>query len=608
MSQQTFDQFCSDEAVRQTLRGHRVPHAASNPTAYSQWMTHARRTFEAMMLPSAPSPFAFDEVSWEVCPLPSLGQIKTSVAVLTSSPSSTTSAPTAAQQQLQQQQSYAALYRFTPVNEIEALLQCHEVLLRLFFHNVLCVLELSKEERLHQHLKAASPSRSMNGNLPSSNSSEEDEFKRRRQTLQRTIKFTQDSLKKTQSRVQELDHSGTLGPQPGRYCHVHVLTELFSFYRLLRNNVVSIPPEKRRVFVETSQLVAKRYRGDAFADLSNALSEATSSLSSSSTDAAPSTVATAAGSAIDTEQLRVLGVLAAVTVPYQFPSLTGPALRATFPEAPEPSAVLVPVPGAVVVGDDGGDELKQSSVSDDATSDDDDIESVDEHRTAEQAPVAPPLAPTATTAHQPHHTLKRTAVLLHSGRMDAPTYTKPVPHQQHISVPAAKRPREDDVVISDDDVPLGDIVRDNKAVVIKDTTRIIAQQKHYQHPIAAALPAPARVMAAPPAAMNVVVVRAPTAAATAAVPYPCRSKYHADYVADPKKHASKECQFCSVCHMMELLFNGCKFLCCWKHEPTPRKIQQHLKAFPAVYRLADQRMQDWSRGVFPDPTELPPRR
>jgi hypothetical protein len=481
----------------------------------------------------------------------------------------------------QQQKKYELLHRFAPVGEIEALLQCHEVLLRMFFHSMLSVLELSKEERLHQNLTAASPSgRAVNAGSPDE---QVDEFKHRRQALQRTIKFTQESLKKTQSRVQELDHSGTLGPQPGRYCHVHVLTELFSFYRLLRNNLSSIPQEKRRMFMETSQLVSQRYRGDAFLNLSNALSAAASDTQLSQPTQA---------SILDTEQLRALGVLAAVTVPYQFPSITGPALRGAFPDAQEPSATLVPVAGAVTVSADDAAGEQQKSPDDDCTDDDDDdddIESVDGTKAPPSVAPPPPPPPTVrpSTLNQ-----KRTAVLLHSGTMDAPTKTTA---QQNASGNIlAKRPRED-VVVSDDevDVALGDIVRGKPVSMSRAPDLGNGGSSLPRRPTATQIPAAAPV--------NVVV------RATAAIPYPCRSKYHADFVSDPKKHASKECQFCSVCHMMELLFNGCKMLCCWKHEPTPRKIQQHLKAFPHVYRLADQRMHDWSRGVFPDPIELPRR-
>jgi hypothetical protein len=581
MSQQySFEQYCNDEAVRQTLRGHRVPHANRNPVAYSQWMTQARRTYEVKtrgaVSSSTPSrPLPLSEIAWELCPLPTLGQMMSSIANL-ATPSALVAPP-------QQQKKYEQLHRFEPVGEIEALLQCHEVLLRMFFHSMLSVLELSKEERLHQNLTAASPSgRGVNARSPNE---QVDEFKLRRQALQRTIKFTQESLKKTQSRVQELDHSGTLGPQPGRYCHVHVLTELFSFYRLLRNNLSSIPQEKRRMFMETSQLVSQRYRGDAFLNLFNALSAAASDTQLSQPTA----------SILDTEQLRALGVLAAVTVPYQFPSITGPALRGAFPDAQEPSATLVPIAGAVTVSADDAAGEQQSS-DDDCTDDDgDDIESVDGTKAPPSVPPPPPPAVRPSPLNQ-----KRTAVLLHSGTMDAPTKTTA---QQNASGNIkAKRPRED-VVVSDDevDVALGDIVRQKPVSALRAPDLGNGGSSLPRRPTVALPAARATVAAAP---VNVVVR---VAAATAAIPYPCRSKYHADFVSDPKKHASKECQFCSVCHMMELLFNGCKMLCCWKHEPTPRKIQQHLKGFPHVYRLADQRMHDWSRGVFPDPIELPRR-
>ncbi|ORC91431.1 uncharacterized protein TM35_000064360 [Trypanosoma theileri] len=80
----------------------------------------------------------------------------------------------------------------------------------------------------------------------------------------------------------------------------------------------------------------------------------------------------------------------------------------------------------------------------------------------------------------------------------------------------------------------------------------------------------------------------------------CYSRYHARY-STPEKHASKECQFCVVCHMMETLFNGYTGSCCWSHAPTQRKITFHLKRYPEVYDAAMQRFAKLERGVVLEP-------
>ncbi|KAH9598115.1 hypothetical protein LSM04_003887 [Trypanosoma melophagium] len=76
----------------------------------------------------------------------------------------------------------------------------------------------------------------------------------------------------------------------------------------------------------------------------------------------------------------------------------------------------------------------------------------------------------------------------------------------------------------------------------------------------------------------------------------CSSKYHTRY-STPEKHASKECQFCVVCHMMETLFNGYTRSCCWSHAPTQRKITFHLKRYPEVYDAALQQFVKLQKGV-----------
>lgn len=69
----------------------------------------------------------------------------------------------------------------------------------------------------------------------------------------------------------------------------------------------------------------------------------------------------------------------------------------------------------------------------------------------------------------------------------------------------------------------------------------------------------------------------------------CRSKYHAMY-SDVNKHGSRRCQFCNVCHMLEILFNGCKHDCAWHHWPSERKIATNFGRNPAVARLARTRL------------------
>lgn len=86
--------------------------------------------------------------------------------------------------------------------------------------------------------------------------------------------------------------------------------------------------------------------------------------------------------------------------------------------------------------------------------------------------------------------------------------------------------------------------------------------------------------------------------------YPCRSKYHTKYSV-PEKHASRECSYCAVCHLMEILFNGCVGGCAWKHDPTPKKLALHLKRFPSVYGLALQQYDALLAGERLRPIELP---
>ncbi|RNE95675.1 uncharacterized protein Tco025E_09951, partial [Trypanosoma conorhini] len=82
----------------------------------------------------------------------------------------------------------------------------------------------------------------------------------------------------------------------------------------------------------------------------------------------------------------------------------------------------------------------------------------------------------------------------------------------------------------------------------------------------------------------------------------CSSKYHARYSA-PDKHASRECPFCTVCHMMEALFNGYTRTCCWGHGPTERRIAFHLKHHPRVHAAALERLASWRQGLPLPPSD-----
>ncbi|KAG5490249.1 hypothetical protein JKF63_00368 [Porcisia hertigi] len=83
---------------------------------------------------------------------------------------------------------------------------------------------------------------------------------------------------------------------------------------------------------------------------------------------------------------------------------------------------------------------------------------------------------------------------------------------------------------------------------------------------------------------------------TASGHIPCMSQYHARY-AEPAKHASSECPYCATCHLMEIIFRDNRQNCTWGHWPTPRKIHFHLKRFPQVMKLAQERAAAMQRGV-----------
>lgn len=94
------------------------------------------------------------------------------------------------------------------------------------------------------------------------------------------------------------------------------------------------------------------------------------------------------------------------------------------------------------------------------------------------------------------------------------------------------------------------------------------------------------------------------AVASTASGFPCRSKYHPRY-SSADKHGSASCPFCTVCHMMEMLFNGCASDCTWKHKPTQRKISLYLKRFPDIFQMAMVRMDDAASGKVVPPKVIP---
>lgn len=539
----TFDRYCSDEAVRQTLRGHRVPHA-NTPVAYAQWLAHARTVWDAanrqMTSSTTVNPLSKasppqGEVPFAAYPLPSLSDIEKSTASL-----------------LRFDGACEVTCRFPPMREIEALLQSYEVLLRIFFHGTLAMLRCtaSPDEKLKQNpFRPSAHTKRKEEDVAQHSEKEEQQ----RTALRQSMKSTQSAIRSIHAQIQQLEQDGAIGPQPDRFCHLYVLNELYSFYRLMRC-MDTLPVEKRRVLIQTSRLMGRRYRGEAFEALLAALDAI-----DDSNDAA------LAAAHAHTHQLVVAGLQSATTVPWQFPSVTAPALRLVFPDAAEPVATLAT--DASTNGDDS-----TTSASNQAQAADDEIESVDT-----KSPKVMDVSSAASFAAQ----RKKTAVVLHTGPMAA-ALAAPI-HQR-----SAKRTRDDSP-----DCTLGEVVRLSGGHAAPEGP----ERSKFQQKAAAQQPQPQQQQQQHrPAA---VVVRA-----TAANPYPCRSKYHSRFVND-SKHASRECDFCTVCHMLEFLFNGCKFICCWKHEPTPRKIQQHLRQYPAICRLAEQRMLNWARGIFPDPIELP---
>lgn len=115
----------------------------------------------------------------------------------------------------------------------------------------------------------------------------------------------------------------------------------------------------------------------------------------------------------------------------------------------------------------------------------------------------------------------------------------------------------------------------------------------------------ARLLLGPRTTMSATAAVRPVAGAAAATHrYPCRSRYHAKY-SFAEKHGSAECCFCTVCHMMEFLFNGCTRDCCWKHAPTDRKISMHLSGHPEVFKKATEQFTEFRTRGRAAPLAIP---
>ena len=90
-----------------------------------------------------------------------------------------------------------------------------------------------------------------------------------------------------------------------------------------------------------------------------------------------------------------------------------------------------------------------------------------------------------------------------------------------------------------------------------------------------------------------------------AADYPCMSKYHADF-SDELRHASRECSFCSKCHLLEILFNGDTEYCIWRaHTPSMKRLRKNLMQKPNVLVEAEKRFEMWQSGATLDPIEIP---
>ena len=78
---------------------------------------------------------------------------------------------------------------------------------------------------------------------------------------------------------------------------------------------------------------------------------------------------------------------------------------------------------------------------------------------------------------------------------------------------------------------------------------------------------------------------------------PCVSKYHATF-SSSELHGSKKCPFCSKCHILETLFNGCKEDCGYDaHTPSLSRVQKLLNGHPnGVLNVAENRQKLWEKG------------
>ncbi|CAD2212888.1 hypothetical protein ADEAN_000030600 [Angomonas deanei] len=78
----------------------------------------------------------------------------------------------------------------------------------------------------------------------------------------------------------------------------------------------------------------------------------------------------------------------------------------------------------------------------------------------------------------------------------------------------------------------------------------------------------------------------------------CVSPYHEKY---GKGKASSKCKYCTVCHMLEVVFNDCKADCPWNHWPSETKLKYHLSRNPKLLKIASERLFKLNRGEKLEP-------
>jgi hypothetical protein len=242
---------------------------------------------------------------------------------------------------------------------------------------------------------------------------------------------------------------------------------------------------------------------------------------------------------------------------------------------------------------------------------DDTIVAVDDEENNDDVQIVPP------PPSRQVHSNKSTRIILQGGIV--PTSEQRVQQQQRVAAGPSemdgsgtavsyKRPRYDDITLGDliSSIPEQHGPREHHhaaAPSIPQHTAAAAPLRPY--PAVTVQPSSHATRLAPSTSGVTVITRATTTAGTKrSHQYPCRSIYHERFSTDDK-HGSRECPYCTVCHMMEFLFNGCKTNCVWQHEPTERKVRLHLGKYADICSLALRRMGDWSRGIHPEKMQLP---